>query len=136
MDGCFAWLNKLSGERLVVDKVIEQALKRDRVVDITTTGRRSGKPHRIEIWLHYQEDGVAYLSGSPGRRDWYANLLAHPRFTVHVKRGIRADLEAEAEPVTDEEERKRVLAQLYGDNDPGLGDRTVAAPLVRVRLRT
>jgi hypothetical protein len=49
----------------------------ERTVDITTTGRRSGTPQRIETWF-YRADDVVYLSGMPGRRGWVANLRAHP----------------------------------------------------------
>jgi len=51
-----------------MDEKVKQALERDRTVDITTIGRRSGKPRRIEIWIHHL-NGRLYLTGSPGRRD-------------------------------------------------------------------
>src|ERR1043166_4722793 len=70
-------------------------LARNRTVDITTIGARSGRPRRIETWA-WPLDGVLYLTGSPGRRDWYANLKAEPAFTVHLKRGAQADLSARA----------------------------------------
>lgn len=117
-----------------MDAKIEQALKQDRVVDITTTGRKSGKSRRIEIWFHYQGDGIGYLSGSPGTRDWAANLRAHPQFTVHVKRGAKADLAAEAEAITDVGERRRVLTSIYGEDEPNLEERIAGSPLMRVRL--
>ena len=43
---------------------IRQALATDRVIDITTTGRKSGTPHRIETWF-YRADGRLFLTGSP-----------------------------------------------------------------------
>ena len=93
---------------------VRRALDADRTIDITTTGRRSGVPRRIETWL-YRADGRLYLTGSPGRRDWYANLVAHPSFTVHLKQSVTADLPASARPVTDESERRAVLAGLLRD---------------------
>jgi len=45
----------------------------------------------------------------PGRRDWYANLIADGRFTFHLKQPFAADLVAVATPVTDPEERRRLL---------------------------
>ena len=45
---------------------IQQALVTDQVIDITTTGRRSGQPRRIEIWFH-NLDGRLYITGTPGR---------------------------------------------------------------------
>lgn len=79
-----------------------------RTIDITTYGARSGGPRRIEIWFHYI-DGRWYLTGSPGRRDWYANVRADPRLIFHLKRGMRADLPATARPVTDPDERRSVF---------------------------
>ena len=86
------------------------ALARDRVIDITTTGRKTGEPRRIEIWFH-RLDGRYYITGTPGRpRDWYANLVAHPGLTFHLKESTSADLPATARPVTDPAEREKVLA--------------------------
>ena len=88
----------------------------DRTVDITTTGRRSGKARRIEIVFYRFEDSV-YLSGIPGprTRDWLANLAADPHFTFHLKHGVVADLPAEAEVITDPAERRRVLANFVDE---------------------
>ncbi|MDX2622961.1 nitroreductase/quinone reductase family protein [Streptomyces sp. WI03-5b] len=97
---------------------------RERVIDITTLGRRSGRPHRIEIFF-YRAAGTTYLcSGAGGAAtDWHANLLTHPDFTFHLKNGIRANLPARATPVTDPAERHTALAEIVADlnqpHDPG-----------------
>lgn len=91
---------------------------RERTIDITTTGRRSGRPHRIEIWFFREGDRI-YLSSSPGRKNWYANLLADPAFTFHLEHGVRADLAARGTPVTDDRERRRVFKSFVDDlNQP------------------
>ncbi len=36
----------------MMDKKAKQALAQDQVIDITTIGRKSGQPRRIEIWFH------------------------------------------------------------------------------------
>jgi hypothetical protein len=69
------------------DPAIEHALGQDRIIDITTTGRKSGRPHRIEIMFHYLE-GAVYISGLPGRRDWYANHLQNPEMVFHLKQSV------------------------------------------------
>jgi deazaflavin-dependent oxidoreductase (nitroreductase family) len=94
-----------------VDKRIEEALGRSRTVDITTTGAKSGRPQRIEIWT-WIADGTVYLTGSPGRRDWYANLKANPKLVVHVKSGEPVDLLARARPIEDPDERHEVFERL------------------------
>jgi hypothetical protein len=92
-----------------MDPAIEQALGQSGIVDITTTGRKTGQARRIEIYLH-NLDGVFYLTGRPGfPRDWVANLLSDPRMTLHLKRGIEADLAATAEVITDPEEKGEII---------------------------
>jgi deazaflavin-dependent oxidoreductase (nitroreductase family) len=88
----------------------------ERTIDITTTGRRSGEPRRIEICF-YRFEGSIYLSGIPGprRRDWLANLAAEPHFTFHLKHGVVADLPAVATVITDPAERRRVFLQFVDD---------------------
>ena len=80
------------------------------VIDMTTTGRTSGKPRRIEIVLH-NIDGRLYISGQPRpeRRQWLDNLASDAQMTVHLKRGARADLPAKAREITDPTERRRIL---------------------------
>jgi hypothetical protein len=78
----------------------------DRTIDITTTGRRSGLPRRIEIVFSRLDDTI-YLSGIPGprRRDWLTNLGAEPHFTFHLKHAVVADLPAVATVITARPER-------------------------------
>jgi deazaflavin-dependent oxidoreductase (nitroreductase family) len=90
------------------DDEIRTALNRPQTIDITTTGRRSGEPRRIELVYHVIE-GRIIISGMPGRRDWYANLLADPRLTFHLKGAVRADLPALARPITEPTERRHVM---------------------------
>jgi deazaflavin-dependent oxidoreductase (nitroreductase family) len=87
----------------------------ERTIDITTMGARSGLPRRIEIWLHHI-DGRWYLSGMPVARSWYANLRANPKFVVHLKHGVTADLPATAVPV-DEPTRRRVITAVVNLQD-------------------
>ena len=92
-----------------MDTAIEQALDRGGLVEITTTGRKSGQARRIEIYLHNFE-GDLYLTGKPGfPRDWVANLRSNPDMTLHLKRGVEADLAATADLVTDPEEKARII---------------------------
>jgi deazaflavin-dependent oxidoreductase (nitroreductase family) len=99
-----------------MDAMIKAALDRGGIVDITTTGARSGLARRIEIYLHHF-DGRYYITGKPGRRrDWLANLIANPHFTVHLKRGIQVDVPAVAAEITDPADRERVIYQARRDS--------------------
>lgn len=116
------------------DPAIAEALQRDLTIDITTTGRRSGQPRRIEIWF-LNVEGRIFITGTPGRRDWMANLSANPRFTFHLKESVTADLEAEARVVGDEPTRRLVLehavATWYRNQTP-IEDLIETAPMVEV----
>jgi len=91
-----------------------QSLLGERTVDIITTGRRSEESRTTEIWTTPIE-GRIYILGTPNAdrdgvertpRDWLANLIAEPNFTIRLKRGARVDLAAVAERVTDPERRR------------------------------
>jgi len=94
-----------------MDDSIRRALGRGHTIDITTTGRRSGKARRIELVFH-NVNGRLIISGSPSRRKrgWIHNLEADPHLTLHLKRSVRADLPATARVITDPGER-RVIAE-------------------------
>jgi deazaflavin-dependent oxidoreductase (nitroreductase family) len=95
-----------------MDDRISQALARGHTIDITTTGRKTGKPRRIEVMFH-NIGGRLYISGMPGfPRSWLANLDANPRFTFHLKRAVRADLPATARVIKDEQERRTILQEV------------------------
>ena len=103
----------------VPDERISRALSRGHTIDITTTGRQSGQPRRIELVFH-NIDGHVVISGLPGRRDWYANLVADPRLTFHLKGAVKADLPATARPIVEPVERRAVMtrvAQNWGRSD-------------------
>jgi len=117
-----------------VDDTIRQALNQGSLIDITTIGRRSAQPHRVELVFH-NFDGHVYISGRPGPRDWYANLVANPVFTFHLKRGLTADLPARARPIRDAAERQAILekiARAWGVRD--LGRMVRESPLIEVEF--
>lgn len=118
-----------------MDDRVKNALERDRTIDITTRGRKTGELHRTELWF-YNIDGRVYITGAPGRRDWYANLLAHPEFTFHLKQSTKADLPARATPILDGARRRAIIAsidqKLGGSRD--LDAWVAGGPLVSVEL--
>ena len=115
---------------------IDAALERGHTIDITTTGRKSGEPRRLEIVFH-NIDGRIYISGTPfaRKRRWLLNLEANPHFTFHLKGKTRADLPATARVIDDEAERRAILphiARAWGRDDL---DRMVRySPLIEVKF--
>jgi len=123
-------------ERPELDGRIKTALARGGTIDITTIGRKSGRPRRLEIVFH-NIDGRVYISGqpSPTRRSWLANLAANPRFTFHLKGAVRADLAATARIIDDEDERRRVLAGVARNwRRTDIDRMVVQSPLIEVVL--
>ena len=112
-------MNNQSIATEAMDERVSRALSRGHTIDITTIGRQSGERRRIELVFH-NIDGRVILSGLPGRRDWYANLVANPRLTFHLKGAVKADLPATARPIVEATERKAVMqrvAQNWGRTD-------------------
>ena len=108
-----------------------------RPIDITTTGRRTGEPRRIEIAIH-NIDGRLFISGmpSPRTRAWIHNLEADPRMTIHVKDPAFArDLPATARVISDEAERREIMPFIAANWRRTDVDRMVVqSPLIEVTL--
>jgi len=121
-----------------MDDAIRAALAAGQVIDITTTGRRTGEPRRIEIVYHVI-DGRLFISGSPrpGRtRAWIHSLESDPRLTFHLKGAVRADLPATARVITDPDERRRVLSWITTNawKNQDLETMMEASPLIEVTI--
>ena len=105
-----------------MDENTRTALYRSQVIDLTTTGRRTGRPRRIEILLH-EEGGRLFISGMPRAdrtRDWIHNIAADPHVVVHLKQSISADIPLTARVVTDLAERRPFIeaaARRWGRTD-------------------
>jgi deazaflavin-dependent oxidoreductase (nitroreductase family) len=119
-----------------MDEKVKQTLTTDRTIDITTIGRTSGQPRRIEIWFHHV-DGRFFITGLPGTRDWYANMVAHPEFTFHLKESVQADLPAIARAIVTEAERREILTKILQKLGrlPDLETWVKDSPLVEVELK-
>jgi deazaflavin-dependent oxidoreductase (nitroreductase family) len=90
--------------------MIDDALARQSFCYVTTTGRNSGRPHRIEIWFAAAPavDTIYLLAGGRERSDWVRNLVANPGCTVEIGTDTFAGHGRLVE-ATDEEETARAL---------------------------
>jgi deazaflavin-dependent oxidoreductase (nitroreductase family) len=92
-----------------------------RLLLLTTTGARSGRPHTTP--LGYLPDGgertlvIGSAGGGPNHPDWYHNVVADPRVTIEY--GLFT-VEARA-VVLQGEERDRLFARA-AEADPGWAD--------------
>ncbi len=88
-----------------------EAMHRDRLVLLTTTGVKSGQRRTTPMMFHREGDRLYVIAsnvGAPRHPDWYLNLAAHPQVTVEVG---DETYDARAEPLQGQE-RERVWAML------------------------
>ena len=118
-----------------LDAAIRRVLRHGHNIDITTTGRRTGLPRRIEITFHSFE-GRLFISGMPNPRPraWLQNLRADPRLTFHLKALVQADLPATAREITDDAERREVLAKVARVWNRELEPMVRFSPLIEVTI--
>jgi deazaflavin-dependent oxidoreductase (nitroreductase family) len=119
-----------------MDDTIRRALSHGHVIDITTTGRVTGRPRRIEIVFHVF-DGRIYISGMPRAdrvRAWLRNLQAEPRFTFHLKAIVQADLAATARIITEPSERREVLGKVARVWRRDAEEMVAHSPLIEVSI--
>ncbi len=119
-----------------LDQAIRSALQRGHTIDITTTGRRSGEPRRIEMMFH-SLDGHVYISGMPNpdhTRAWLQNMRANPAFTFHLKQSVQADLPATAREITEEPERREVMTKVARAWRRDVEPMMTQSPLVEVTI--
>ena len=76
---------------------------------LTTRGRVTGRPHRIEIWFGL-DGATAYLLAGGRRPDWVRNLLRDPEVTFEV---AGRSLPARARVVDDPAEQQTARRLLY-----------------------
>jgi deazaflavin-dependent oxidoreductase (nitroreductase family) len=119
-------------------EAIRRSLARGHTIDITTTGRRTGQPRRLEIVFH-KIDGRLIITGSPRadrKRAWLLNLETDPHLTFHLKGAVHADLPATARVITDDAERRAiaewVTTNAWRNQDPLA--MTAYSPMIEVTI--
>ena len=129
---------------MTFDEKVKEALKKDRKIDIITTGAKTGLPRRIEIWFT-NINGRIIICGTPNAkglkdqytpRDWLANLRKNPEFTFCLKESVQIELLAKAIEITDPEDRKTIMSapetQWYRDQVNSIEELVNASPIVEV----
>lgn len=101
---------------------------------LTTTGRRTGRPHMIEIWFATENGTLYMLSGGRARSDWVKNLTRDPSVTIRI---ADESFEGKARVVTDAEEdelARHLLVEKYEKRPGSLGNWERASLPVAVDL--
>ncbi len=87
---------------------------------LTTTGRVSGSPHRIEIWFVLVDEIVYLMAGDRDRSDWVRNLIITPDVELELggrKRVTRARVVEDGS--AEDALARRTMLEKYGNRDGG-----------------
>jgi deazaflavin-dependent oxidoreductase (nitroreductase family) len=76
---------------------------------LTTTGRRTGNPHTIEIWFGVSGGIVYLMAGGRTRSDWVQNLIANPEVALQIAEHDWTARARVVEEGTEEDARVRPL---------------------------
>jgi hypothetical protein len=121
-----------------VNDEITAALAAGHTIDITTIGRKTGEPRRIEIVFH-NVNGRLIITGMPRsdrQRAWILNLETDPNLTFHLKGVVQADLPATARVITDPIERRSIAEWIVANawRQQDVEAMTAYAPMIEVTL--
>lgn len=82
---------------------------------LTTTGRTSGKSHRIEIWFGVHDGRIYLMSGGRDRSDWVRNLQADPRVMIEIAGETNAGVATILTETSEADQLARtILVEKYG----------------------
>lgn len=86
---------------------------------LTTKGRVSGKPHRIEIWFGMQGATAYLLSGGGAAADWVKNLKVEPKVEVRIGKNKFAARARLVTVAAEDTTARQLLAAKYYHWRPG-----------------
>jgi deazaflavin-dependent oxidoreductase (nitroreductase family) len=96
---------------------LKDRLSRCREIDLSVTGRRSGRTISQPVWFVLDDDTLCLLPVRGSDTQWYKNLLKHPSIRIDAH-GAGADFRGV--PVTDQSQVWSVVEKFrvkYGAGD-------------------
>jgi deazaflavin-dependent oxidoreductase (nitroreductase family) len=66
------------------DRAVLEAARREPEVELTTWGRKSGKPSRRIVWIFPDGERLFVRSGDGFTREWPKNLRANGKAILHI----------------------------------------------------
>ncbi len=79
----------------------------------TTKGRKTGKPHEIEIWFGIVGNTLYLLSGGGDESDWVKNLRINPEVTIRIGKYIFAATARIVQDIGEESIIRPIMAAKY-----------------------
>ncbi|MBI4277247.1 MAG: nitroreductase family deazaflavin-dependent oxidoreductase [Armatimonadetes bacterium] len=68
----------------MVSSTVDRLLRVSQYLNLETTGRRTGRPHTVELSFVYDGEAICFLAGRGGKVDWVKNIRKEPRARVKV----------------------------------------------------
>jgi deazaflavin-dependent oxidoreductase (nitroreductase family) len=98
---------------------------------VTTTGRTTGRPHRIEIWFaaHPERDTIYLLCGAGIQADWVRNLVASPRCSVEIGERTYVGDGRVIERTEEDDTARTLVHDKYAQGDDLTSWRATALPI-------
>jgi deazaflavin-dependent oxidoreductase (nitroreductase family) len=96
---------------------LKNRLSRSREINITVTGRKSGRTISIPVWFVLEDSKLYLLPVSGSDTQWYKNVLKNP--SIRIEAGAEK-AELTAVPVTDPKQVASVVEKFrakYGPSD-------------------
>ncbi len=75
------------------NKSLEESLSRSREINLSVTGRKSGRNISIPVWFALADEKLYLLPVQGSDTQWYKNVLKNPMIKVHAG-GAEAELKA------------------------------------------
>jgi deazaflavin-dependent oxidoreductase (nitroreductase family) len=96
---------------------LKDRLSRNREINITVTGRKSGRTISIPVWFVLEDDKLYLLPVQGSDTQWYKNVLKNPSIRIDAR---GAEAEVKVGVVTDATQVSSVVEKFrakYGTND-------------------
>jgi len=94
---------------------LKNRLSRSREINITVTGRKSGRPISIPIWFVLEGDKLYLLPVQGSDTQWYKNALKNPSIQIESS-GEKAELKVT--PITDPKQVASVAEKFRAKHGP------------------
>lgn len=96
---------------------LKDRLSRLRAINISVTGRKSGRTISIPVWFVFEEAKLYLLPVKGADTQWYKNVLNHPMIQIDAR---GAEAEVKPVPLTDPKQVSSAVEKFrakYGPND-------------------
>lgn len=99
------------------NEALKDRLSRYREINLSVTGRKSGRTISQPVWFVFDDDKVYLLPVRGSETQWYKNVLKDPSIRIDAR---GADAEFQAVPITDPTRVSSVIEKFrtkYGASD-------------------